>query len=53
MNLALLLAHQGGWDEIVLLVGPLVVITVLIIASRRGRDSDEADADRPVNEPES
>lgn len=31
-----LLAHQGGWDEIMLVAGPIVVIiAVLAVAKRR------------------
>jgi hypothetical protein len=31
-----MLAHQGGWDEILLIVGPvLVVIALLRLAKRR------------------
>jgi len=30
------LAHQGGWDEILLVVGPIaVIVTLLVIAKRR------------------
>ncbi len=29
------LAHQGGWDEILLVLGPIAVITGLIIVARR------------------
>ncbi|MGI9051904.1 MAG: hypothetical protein ACR2HQ_04530 [Ilumatobacteraceae bacterium] len=33
-----LLAHQGGWDEILLVAGPIVVIVgVLLLARRRLR----------------
>lgn len=47
-----LLAHQGGWDEILLVVGPIAVILGLLAVVRRrvgrithtgtgtGRDSD-------------
>ena len=35
-RLAPLLAHQGGWDEILLVAGPLLVIALLLwIANRR------------------
>lgn len=31
-----LLAHQGGWDEILLVAGPIaIIIAVLAIAKRR------------------
>lgn len=43
----MMLAHQGGWDEILLVAGPIVVIAaLLLIATRRTRHltprSDEA-----------
>lgn len=35
---ALLLAHQGGWDEIVLVAGPIVVIAgLLALANKRAK----------------
>lgn len=44
MGLVALLAHQGGWDEILLVAGPIVLIVgVLAIAKRR---VDAIDADR-------
>ncbi len=30
-----LLAHQGGWDEILLVAGPIVVIVGLLMLARR------------------
>ena len=44
-----LIAHQGGWDEILLVAGPmLVVIGVLALVKRRveaaARAAAEADA---------
>jgi hypothetical protein len=31
-----LLAHQGGWDEVLLVLAPIVVIVaVLVVAKRR------------------
>lgn len=36
MNAAPLLAHQGGWDEILLVVGPLAVVAGLLwVANKR------------------
>jgi hypothetical protein len=29
------LAHQGGWDEILLVVGPIVLITGLLLVVRK------------------
>lgn len=34
--IAALLAHEGGWDEALLVVGPLLIIGVLLwLANRR------------------
>ncbi len=30
-----LLAHQGGWDEILLVAAPMVVVAVLLWLARR------------------
>lgn len=35
MNLAALLAHQGGWDELLLVAVPLVVISALLLFANR------------------
>lgn len=44
----LVVAHQGGWDEMALLVAPLVVIGVLLwLANRRAtRAAAERDDER-------
>ncbi len=39
------LAHQGGWDELALLGGPVLVIVVLGYLARRGIKEDEGDTD--------
>jgi hypothetical protein len=37
-----LLAHQGGWDEILLVIGPIAVVVALLnIAKRRVARHDE------------
>jgi hypothetical protein len=36
-----LLAHQGGWDELALIIGPVVVVALLIFMSRRRHDGDD------------
>lgn len=45
----IVLMHQGGWDEILIGLGPLIVIAVLVIAARRNvpkeAESDEDDED--------
>ena len=45
-----LLAHQGGWDEALLIGGPMVVIAgLLVIAKRRvdaaAREQQASDSD--------
>jgi hypothetical protein len=41
-----LVAHQGGWDEVLLVAGPIVVIiTVLAVAKRRVDARFDADSD--------
>ena len=53
-----LLAHQGGWDEFLLVGGPLLVLLlVALFATRRlGQPADEpeagSDAGDPSGEPE-
>lgn len=38
-----LLAHQGGWDEILIVVGPVALIGgVLWLASHRNRRQDKS-----------
>lgn len=40
-----MLAHQGGWDEILLVVGPLALIGLLLwVANRRVTAQLEAEA---------
>jgi hypothetical protein len=39
----MLLAHQGGWDELALVLAPLLVIAVLLyIANRRANRVQKA-----------
>lgn len=40
----LVVAHQGGWDEILLVVGPLVLLfLVLMLANRRAKRLGDRD----------
>lgn len=34
-DMSLLVAHQGGWDEILLVVVPIVAIVGLLVVARR------------------
>ena len=33
-----LLAHQGGWDEVLLVLGPIVVIVLALAVAKRRVD---------------
>lgn len=37
-----LLAHQGGWDEILFVLAPLVIFAILLVVARRRVDRMEA-----------
>ncbi len=46
--------HQGGWDEILFVLAPLVVFAGLLLGARRRVDRLETDGDateRPADEP--
>ena len=48
-----LLAHQGGWDEILLVLGPILVIAgLLTLAKQRVERSlrDQAPSDQSAND---
>lgn len=46
MVLAAVLAHQGGWDEAILVALPLVVLVALLrMARRRALEEAERDED--------
>ena len=34
-----LLAHQGGWDEVLLIGGPMVLIAGLLVVAKRRVDA--------------
>ena len=53
-----LLAHQGGWDEILLVAGPLLFLSLLVwLAARRFKSaelessSDQSDAEDALSNP--
>lgn len=49
-----LLAHQGGWDEILFVLAPLGVFAILLMVARRrvGRmEDDDRAPDRDVDRP--
>lgn len=57
MNLAdrVILMHQGGWDELLLVLGPLIIIVVLVVVARKQVPAGDADdaADRDGQDPPS
>ena len=42
---AVLVAHQGGWDEILLVVGPIAIIAGLLILAKRRVDAASSPPD--------
>ncbi|HWL41441.1 MAG TPA: hypothetical protein VNQ73_00760 [Ilumatobacter sp.] len=40
-----MLAHQGGWDEILLVAGPIVVIVAILAVVKRRVDRAAAEPD--------
>jgi hypothetical protein len=51
VRLAHVLAHQGGWDELLLVAGPIVVIGALLALAKRRVDGAAADTSRDPDEP--
>ncbi|MDW3216835.1 MAG: hypothetical protein R8G01_22790 [Ilumatobacteraceae bacterium] len=47
MAVATLVAHQGGWDEILLVTVPIVVIVGLLAVVKRRVDAELPDGDDP------
>ena len=43
-RLAQVLAHQGGWDELLLVAGPIVVIVALLALVKHRVDDAAAEA---------
>lgn len=43
-----ILAHQGGWDEILIIIGPIALIVgiVALVRRRLNREAQEADAEQ-------
>jgi hypothetical protein len=51
-SLATLLAHQGGWDEILMIVGPVVVVIGLLRWARNRQQTEATNADGSRSRPE-
>jgi hypothetical protein len=45
---AAVLAHQGGWDEILFILGPIAVVVLLLALAKRRVDAmGRSDGDAP------
>lgn len=44
-----MLAHQGGWDEILLVAGPILIIVGLLRLAKKRVDRDPAPTDPPAD----
>jgi hypothetical protein len=42
-----MLAHQGGWDEVLLILGPMVVVVALLWLAKRRVERDPAATKSP------
>ncbi|HEV8297761.1 MAG TPA: hypothetical protein VGQ20_10700 [Acidimicrobiales bacterium] len=43
----MVLAHQGGWDELLFVLAPLVVIGILLFVANRRADSGATHDETP------
>lgn len=49
----MLIAHQGGWDEIALIAGPIVIVVALLaLVKRRVEAAAQRATDQDLNPPE-
>ena len=48
-NILPMLAHQGGWDEILLVVGPIAVIVGLLVIVKRRLDAASRSRKGPLD----
>ncbi len=50
---AVIVAHQGGWDEVLLIAGPILVIALLLTVAKRRVDAARraAEAEPAPDEP--
>ncbi|MFM8848526.1 MAG: hypothetical protein ACKOHN_10860 [Actinomycetota bacterium] len=44
------LAHQGGWDEILMVAGPIAIIVGLLAVVRRRLGANPSDGERATEE---
>jgi hypothetical protein len=47
---AVLYAHQGGWDEILFVLAPLILFAVLLLVARRRVDRMESEGGPVIDE---
>ena len=48
-----MLAHQGGWDEILMVAGPIAIIVGLLAVVRRRLGAGLSDGDRATHDADS
>ena len=50
----LVLAHQGGWDEMLMVLGPILVIVLLlrVARNRAAKTTEPTDADADADQPD-
>jgi hypothetical protein len=48
---ALLVAHQGGWDELLFVLLPIALFAVLLAVANRRATREQADREQPEPEP--
>ncbi len=47
----MILAHQGGWDEMLLVAGPIIVVVALLRMAERRARRNRAAHERESNDP--
>lgn len=47
----MILAHQGGWDEMLLVAGPIIVVVALLRMAERRARRNRAQHEPDTNEP--
>lgn len=47
---AYLIAHQGGWDEVLLVAGPVLILGLLLVLANRRADKAVTERDRKDRE---
>ena len=50
--LGVVLAHQGGWDEILLIVGPMAIVVLLLRLAKRRVDRTSTTMTPPSDPPD-